>query len=369
MVRRGQELAPLTSFRFFCALVIFFYHMHLFFHWQVSFLLLGRLVTYGSLFMTAFFVLSGFILSYAFKDANFFLGDGQMKQYFYKRFARIYPAFFVVHLLSFGLIVHLSGIKVALLSLVSLLMLTAWMPEVLDLWLNAAMWSLSAEAFFYVLFPWLHYVFKFGVRTYYWLALMAYLLCVLPGMMHLFLGPISSVYVSPLFRLGAFILGMITYQFYERHHTEHQDYSLYLLALLFVFIAGVGLLSCVFVPDYITCFDGFVAPIFCGMIYLLACLSVTHNTILYQVLASRWLCYLGRISYAFYLTQLLTLKLCGVFLFHLFPGHAHINCILLLACNLLLAMALYHGVERPCRRYFLGYAGEGGLLRQASVMG
>ena len=107
-----------------------------------------------------FFVLSGFVLAYAYVE------DGRMTtsagRFWRARFARIYPMHLVGVLLALPLFVlgstanHVQlaavakegAIQVAL----SALLVQAWVPaHVFDL--NGPSWSLSCEAFFYALFP------------------------------------------------------------------------------------------------------------------------------------------------------------------------------------------------------------------------
>lgn len=115
----------------------------------------------GYVAVNAFFILSGFILSY-----NYPLGERwsvrRHLRYFVARFARIYPVYLLGLLLVAPFILHgaiewrdLAWLKELLWQLLlSLGLVHAWVPDSAISW-NSPGWSLSAEAFFYCCFPWI----------------------------------------------------------------------------------------------------------------------------------------------------------------------------------------------------------------------
>ncbi len=132
---------------------MFLYHGYL---WQEQFAgapkFLLAVIRNGSMSVSLFFVLSGFILSMR------YLGDGSVpvdrRAFWLARFARIYPLYLAALVLS----VPLMGVMYARALSWSLvphaLLLQAWSPSTTYAW-NAPGWSLSAEAFFYATFPFL----------------------------------------------------------------------------------------------------------------------------------------------------------------------------------------------------------------------
>ncbi len=150
---RRPVLRPLTGIRFFAASYV------VMFHTQVDALLYrsghrwaSNFVHNGYLAVPFFFLLSGFILAYTYagKVAN---GSGRI-DFWDARIARIWPTYVLSLLMSSlpGLTTPPLGAAIA-----TLLMVQAWNPWNPDLaqtW-NGMAWTLSAEAFFYLLFPWL----------------------------------------------------------------------------------------------------------------------------------------------------------------------------------------------------------------------
>jgi peptidoglycan/LPS O-acetylase OafA/YrhL len=154
----AKHIAGLTSLRFFAAMAVVLYHtlgpfqapvLHQV--WRVS-----RL---GSIGVSMFFILSGFILFYtyerALKTRHF-----NTRNFFTSRFARIYPVYLLGLILALpGFIAGMSGAaetggEAALVrtALTAPFLLQSWDPATACRW-NCPGWSLGAEAFFYVLFP------------------------------------------------------------------------------------------------------------------------------------------------------------------------------------------------------------------------
>lgn len=146
-----MNLPALTIVRFFAALgVVLFHYGH-----EIVPVGLKGIVSAGYNGVVLFFILSGFILTVVARH-----GDNQ-KSFWIRRFARIYPVYALAWL-AFGVHVWLTNdaglvyaIKVtAVFGGAALLLVQLWLPGVASVW-NWPGWSLSAEAFFYAVFPWL----------------------------------------------------------------------------------------------------------------------------------------------------------------------------------------------------------------------
>lgn len=144
---KASPLHPLTSLRFFAAAAIVVGH--------ISSTLAGLPGDgrYG-LGVGFFFVLSGFILTYVYRDFT----SHSVRSFYLARFARLWP----VHLFTFliaALVIQPSALLSPLHAMtapINLLMLQAWLPinGLVFSW-NGPSWSISAELWFYLLFPFL----------------------------------------------------------------------------------------------------------------------------------------------------------------------------------------------------------------------
>ena len=176
-------------------------------------------------------------------------------------------------------------------------MVQAWNPRHVTYagaW-NLTAWTLSTEAFFYLLFPFvLPLVEKLSVRSLQVFAVAAVLLVVFGHTMSLhYMEPVASLTYMPLpaFRFPEFLTGMILgLLFLRRERTAHQPWRLYaaVLAMIAVlaFIDGPWI-SVLFIPLAV-------------LIYELA----LGGSVLARLFGSKPLLLLWGASYAIYLLQL-----------------------------------------------------------------
>jgi peptidoglycan/LPS O-acetylase OafA/YrhL len=166
--QRLEIFTALNGLRFLAALAVVFYHyarkMDGFAAFPRS---IRSLIECGPAAVGFFFILSGFVL------AHRYLQDGSNEQsnaaFYRARFARIYPAYMIAFLLFLPgaidkYIVHQTpgaggGPSTFVLSAgLYCLMLQAWTP-LAQSW-NGPSWSLSVEAFMYLIFPFIGYRLK-----------------------------------------------------------------------------------------------------------------------------------------------------------------------------------------------------------------
>lgn len=157
--RAAARLDGLTGLRFFAAIYVVAFH-------YATPALVGapravlNIALSGYVAVDFFFILSGFILAY-----NYLKPDGTLKgtkrQFWLARFARIYPAyalsFLIVMPFALRELLRAEPIGTALYHFcralgVAGVMQQSWMPW-MSMWGNAPAWSLSVEAFFYLVFP------------------------------------------------------------------------------------------------------------------------------------------------------------------------------------------------------------------------
>lgn len=141
------KLQSLTGLRFFAALLVVIHHT---FRDLVEVPGVSEAVWIGTVGVSFFFALSGFVLMWAF-------GGADTKRNFYRRrFARVYPLHFLTLLLAVMFFLSTGKAFDAGQLLVAAGLLQAWIPDSNAYFgFNAPSWSLSGEALFYAAFPFL----------------------------------------------------------------------------------------------------------------------------------------------------------------------------------------------------------------------
>lgn len=151
LTRHRPSLTALTGIRFLAAIYVIVFHTGL--GSQLTdhgHPIVGTFIHNGFLAVPLFFILSGFILAYTYQ--GHLAQPGDYRRFYEARFARIWP----VYMLSL-LLASVPSLRFPPLgrALAAVFMLQSWSPWDLQLagvW-NFVCWTLSAEAFFYLVFP------------------------------------------------------------------------------------------------------------------------------------------------------------------------------------------------------------------------
>jgi len=330
---RRPDLPALTGLRAVAALLV------VLFHYKYIVPGLGqsttpgaRVIQSGFVGVSLFFVLSGFILAYTYIDDDGGL-RGSRNEFLFARFARIYPVYLVALLIALPIFIDISlvhpvgvmklgdTIRTAILTP---LLLQGWTPKRAWMW-NGPGWSLSAEAFFYLLFPVLGvWMAKQSSRR---LTAVGAIACVAIVTPPLLLGAsraggiwsvtpssygpwVAFVKFSPLIHLPQFIIGIITgIAFIRRRGGKSSAMPLASTASIAAIAAVLAVGNRI---PYLLLQAGVLAPVFAISIYTLAhgrgivCKALSHPVALKLGEASYAL-YLLHMPLSWYLTRVLRL--------------------------------------------------------------
>jgi peptidoglycan/LPS O-acetylase OafA/YrhL len=150
---RKTSLPALTGIRCFAALNLVFFH----FSDPKSFGPFGPIVNGGYISVSFFLLLSGFILTYNYAERAQ-RGALTARSFWSARFSRLYPVYIFSLLLSVGMLIQElnahTRTEFGLGVVLTPLLLQGWHPNLTNFW-NTPAWTMSTEAFFYLLFPWL----------------------------------------------------------------------------------------------------------------------------------------------------------------------------------------------------------------------
>lgn len=319
------QLQRLTSLRWFAALAVFAGHVGL--HSGRTDPIFGSLALAG---VSMFFVLSGIVLTWSSPT-----GDTARK-FYRRRFARIYPATVTsgvaAVVVSLGVDGHVRWSVVAAVAF--LLLLQAWAP--FPAWpifaYNGPVWTLSCEAFFYSLFPWLHrWLEKLELRR----LVVGVAALAVPWFVVAIAVPWPVAAHLPLLRLPEFIIGMVIGIALRRGWVPRVRLGAALgvyAALMYVAVEHTPY-------DWIALLPG-AALVLCAA-------AGSDLRGIRSWLTMRWSVYLGEVSFCFYLVH----EIAVVNMAHM--GISGWWLVSALPVAFLAAAGLHHGVELPMQRRIL----------------
>ena len=350
------EIPALTSLRFFAALWVVLFHIREMGLWRGGIAPYRAVIQLGYLGVSFFFVLSGFILVYVYAGR-----EVPKRRFWQARFARIYPAYLFSLLVTSPSIPGMLPIVRAMhgspaIAIASFpLLLEAWFPRDLFFW-NVVAWSLSVEAFFYLVFPFaqraLERTDRRGLRWWLvgcWAASLAITLGYValrpdgvawPTSQDNMLLWLAVVKFNPLVRLPEFLLGMGAGAWFLRGRPGPQNWPIAAGAVLIL----LGVLFQQKIP-YPVMHSGLLAPAFALLIY-----GIATQTRSFRFLRSRLLILLGEASYSLYLLHTFPLALM-TFQWRL-GGSPHVLLLIgvYLVCIVLVSIGVYVGIENPLRK-------------------
>lgn len=304
-MRENDEIASLTGLRFIAALYVFIFHMHI--RWPLSVNeFTSNIISQGAVGMSVFFMLSGFLLSYRYVHI-----ESDTTSYLVNRLARIYPIYVVAMLITLpwiGIDIWNGGLeinaqefsKLILLVVANVFLIQAWFPQFFSYWNNGGSWSISVEAFLYIVLPFLlPAISRLKNKSLLLIISTLYFLSVLPGLSIIFLPgtPFSVFYATPIYRLPEFLIGVCMLILYKRATTK-KTHTIMQVSVVFGFIMYIGTFGRN-MPSYIG-HNAVTIPVIAFMLFSLA----NNKGFFARLLSGRLLVWLGKISYCFYSFQL-----------------------------------------------------------------
>jgi peptidoglycan/LPS O-acetylase OafA/YrhL len=354
--QRAEKFHALTSLRFFAALFVLSYHTLMIGRFPdvvppESFL--GHFLNLGCVSVSFFFLLSGYILSMVYLRAGRAVRVGA----FYRaRFARVYPLYFLTLVADTPnlLVPRIAkyGLKSALLKttvtfLGNAFLMQAWIVTLRGI--NNPNWSLSVEAFFYLIFPAIGMaLWKLrGVK--FWLAGAALYVVgqlIVAVAAHHIAGstPQFLAFLHP----ETFALGIILASWQVRSArgvtARANPWVLSLVTGLALLASFLVVYFYAYMP-WVNMYDGLLAPIFACIIW-----AFSHsNWLPARLLSAPWLVVLGEASFGLYLIHMPILHVFEHMGWNLIPM---LYPVYLAVCIGLSVISFYY-FETPIRKWIL----------------
>jgi peptidoglycan/LPS O-acetylase OafA/YrhL len=246
--------------------------------------------------VSLFYILSGFVMAWTDRE------DDTAALFYRRRFARIYPVYFVAVTLAIGFAV--LGGRFEPVDLAAYSLLQSWVPfDEVYFAANAVLWSLSCEVFFYLAFPVLRrYTRKLSDRGLWQLGAAAVAVSLLiAGVASFF--PVTqtvgwAVIVFPPARFPEFVLGVVLGSLMARGWRPRVPVS------LAFGLSAFGVVAALFVPYAFSRYAVTLIP-FVLLVVALASADLAGRRVFTQW---AWMVKLGVWSYCFYLVHLMVLN-------------------------------------------------------------
>ena len=359
-MKKPARLDALTGLRCFAAVNIVLFH----FSNPNWFGPLAPVVNAGYASVSFFILLSGFVLGYNY-NTRARAGELSSVRFYEARFTRLYPIYLLSLILAFKMIPLEWGSHTHAMfwtgMVLSPLLLQGWIPEIAT-FLNTPAWTMSAESFYYVLFPWMArwkkpehvgpHLAKMGL---------VWILGLIPGTLYVIFNPdglaqvdrfsygkwLQALKYTPIPHLASFVFGVLLANLDEMVPRAGMRR---LFLGLFGFAATFAILTQARRLPYPLLHDGFFMPLFGCIILGLAGVNP-----LSKLLGMRPLVFVGEASYCLYLLHFNlwnmihdshVLNRLGLARFD-----PWISYVLLIA----LALMALHFVEKPAQRVLRGW--------------
>lgn len=338
-----HRAAGLDLFRVVAAVMVLLFHCNI--HHGNDFGALTGFVSMGAVFMTAFFMLSGYVLFLTYKDKSF-VQASSLKKFYLKRVFGIFPLYLIVAALYVVTLGQESVFQNLVLLPIEVLGLQSVFSTLFPVSHNGGTWFISCLLFAYLAFPLMQEVVKQMTTRTKWIALTicTAILFWSPLVVHTF--KTDSIYSNPFFRGLEFFIGVLLCSLPIRDGIAKilATWKALLVEVLLL-VAGVSIAVRlnIFVGNYML-YDWIVIPLFAFMIITLAGLKSP------SLQGSAVLRYASAASYAFFLAQTFNTEIenwlfatCGI-------QNNVLQIALSVSLCMVIAVALHELVEKPCAR-------------------
>lgn len=347
-------LLGLDALRFLAAISVVIFHFGKW-SWPFNDGFLVSYINVANLGVSFFFVLSGFIMFYVYKNTA--MDRAGIYNFLVARFTRIIPLYILTLLVSILYLYNFEQIDLSIKTILyHLFFIQSWIPgEVLTL--NFVNWTLSIEMFFYLIFPFLFLSMKKSPRNFIFATILIWIVSNVATILLALNLDSSSVFnyelvkYFPLLHLNNFLVGMVGSYLYFNQKIDMRI----LQKVSYVFFALV-LIYPLFIPEFmhIGHHNGLFAPIFLLVIFHI----LNPRNICSKILRLKFFTVLGKASYGVYLLQApvywfvyLFYKKLGVFETLGEEGRFYIFLIVLMAVSILSYYAFEKRVMVRLRNY------------------
>ena len=267
---------------------------------------INRILSFGGVGVDLFFVISGFCMTMAFTSKYKFLNFNNFKNFVSNRFLRIAPAYFFV-LIIYSLNFYFLTNNIPIISLISHF---AFVQTIFDLnFIGSHFWSLATEWHFYLLLP-LIFIFGFNPKKIFVSTSVLIIICIFLRLFHwgyITESPLSILHSDFIYlRFSEFGWGILAFILYQKKYVLPFFFNYKFGFFVSIGISFLGRLlnssgMIVFAGKFGFIVKAIAEPIMTFGFGLLVLNLISSKNIFSKVLCLKYIQFIGKISYSFYL--------------------------------------------------------------------
>lgn len=300
MIYNMKRIVGLDYLRVYTVLVVFLFHSWM--HLGCSFGKLTSFVSEGAVYMTLFFMMSGYVLGLKYKEIP--MEKTPLLKFYKKRLISILPLYVVCAVLYPPIFGEETWLQNLLILPIELLCLQSTFSLLMPVSHNGGTWFVSCIIFCYLLFPLATLLLKSISKRYVWIvvSIMYLVLVISPWIVFVFHG--EQIYSNSFFRFLEFSIGVVLAVNAESIQNKNRwlNNKISILTSYVMVIVVVMMLLKMQIPHvtYMS-YSAVLIPFFAWQL-------LAHST-KSRLTDNKMLKYCADISYAFFLMQLFVFKL------------------------------------------------------------
>lgn len=342
-----KRLIGLDIFRIVAAFVVYMYHAALLFN--CDFWIFRKFVNMGALFMSGFFLLSGFVIFSTNKHKNL-LTITQLKPFYLKRLAGLMPSYCFITLIYMFFYSEETVMERFYLFPVEFFGIQSAFPTLSGVFHNGGTWFISCLLFCYLLYPFFQEIVKQLSQK--GKLILIFVCCIIQIVYPIVAWKLMmSVYSNPFFRIPEFLIGIALCSLAEDFDTQKIPaffFSLkaFVLELALLIIVITVTIEPLHIVKDCTLYNWITIPLLIAMLLTLSKVGCTNHTI------AKVIRYLSSITYSFYLVQFFIWSPVRSVLARIGKNETNwLKIGLSLAACLFFSILLHELVERPGTKY------------------
>lgn len=339
-----NKLFSLDIFRIAAAFIVMLFHSSM--HIGCTYGIFQPFISMGAVFMTGFFMLSGYLLYYIYESKNY-SDIKEITAFYVKRAIGILPLYYIVSILYIIIYGTESLLQNIILAPVEILAMQSVFTSLFPFSHNSGTWFISCIIICYIIFPLIQTIIKqLSIKINICL-LTTNIIILLYAPIVVWMFNLSNIYSNPFFRCLEFMVGILLSSIAPKvkHKFIFRKVMFKKTAVVIEFLVMMIGISALYINriqcDNYMLYSWICLPIFCLMLPALA-ISDWRSVCIKNIII-----YLSELSYAYFLAQFFVWPL----ILKVSPENnlSKISYAILLC--LIFSILLYEIIQKPLKKY------------------